>query len=413
MDAVNLGSESLYRFALATSNKGVVTLAWQEDGRLGRLVLSELDPDSWHWSKPEIVASSLDKPMRVSDDIAIAYDGLGRLLVAWTSHLGNDSHNRWRSLVVKERIRNVDGTWQPVRLIARYPRKEAKYVLGPGLTLSSGKRGFALGWYSSASSIEHQYPNVSGFRILDGNKWLPPVHVGAEGRPVRVALLDHQPPLAVWILPLEKKLLSASLRPDGKLGKPRVLGKADSFFATSSDAKQAVAAWNYDYDTWASAWNGRRWTKPKDLGRGGSDSSAFAPIATAVARGRAAVAWQTGGAGSFSLLQRDAWTKAAPFASPPETKGSGAANVGAVALSSGELVLLGIDEYLGVAHLPLRGKATNKNFSIKVGGSQVLASAGGLRAAAFAWEADLGWESSPELHIFVWVYRPPSASRIK
>lgn len=405
LDATNLGSGSI-EFAIASSDKGVVALAWLRDDQL---VSSELEPSSWHWSKPEVLATSLDETPGVPDDIALAYDGSDRLLVAWASGLGNDRHGHRRGIGVNARIRDADGNWQPARLVARYPSKEARYVVGAGLTLSSGKRGFALGWYSRLSSGTDRHPNVSGFRIFDGNRWLPPVRVGAEGLPVRVELLDGQPPLALWILPLEKKLLAASLLSDGKLDKPRVLAQADSFLTTSSDAREAVAAWSYNKKTWASVWSGHSWAKPKYLGDNSAYGEFFAPLATVVARERAAVAWRIGGftgGGSYSLLRPNTWAASSPSAFPA-AHGFRAENIEAVGLASGELALLGIDSgHLGVVHLPLSGRARTEQFSIKTGTSQVLASASGARAVAFAWEADLGSKSSPKPHIFVWVYRP-------
>jgi hypothetical protein len=402
MDARSFESSVLYEFTMAASNQGETTLVWVQDGQLET---SDLPPNSWSWSKPEVVASSIFAGGQVPAPVAAAYDSSGRLLVAWTTLIGNVHERRHPGIGIMERLRAANGKWQPARLIAQLPKKGVQDVGAAGLTLAGGKNGFALGWYEY---IGVGNPNVSGFRILQGEKWLPPVVVGAEGSPVQVELFDKGQPQALWTLPIEKKLMYASLRPDGKLGKPRVLADADSFLTASSDSNQTVAAWSYKNETWASVWNGHRWASPKRLGNNASSIGDFSPITAAIVGGRSVVAWRTGdfsGGASYSLWQKGGWRKGSR--SFPISGSFGPEDLEAFAFPSGEITLVGINSYtLEAIHLSPSGRTKITQISIKPrNGTNILGSASGGDAAALVWETDLGWNPGEDQHLFAWVYR--------
>jgi hypothetical protein len=384
------------RFKLATSNAGVVTLAWINGADLK---VTDLRPNTWDWSKPEVVAASVDQPVREPDDVALAYDGSGRLLVAWTVNRGNDHRGRWRGIGVKERIRSASGNWQPSRMIALYPKGAVRHVEWAGLTLSSGKRSFALGWYADLTDQRNRFPNVSGFRILKGDDWQPVVRIGAEGSPVQVQLFEGEDPQALWILPGEKRLMHASVRPDGTLGKPQVLANADWSLSTAFDSNQAVAGWEYDDQAWASVWDGRRWTKPKMLGDWNDDSAAVSPIATAFSRGRASVFWGAGWA--YSLWEHGEWGRTRLL-----SQHDSGWDVSAGALDSGEIVFSALGHRFNVVHLYRSGNRTPRSYPADQN-SQYEASTSSAKAVAHAWEEVVyRGEDYPIAHLYVWVYRP-------
>jgi len=365
-------------FRLAASDKGVVTLAWIDNDHLK---VTDLLPNTWDWSMPEVAATSSDWMGQPPEDMAIDYDRSGRLLVTWTTFLSD-------GLGVKERLRGADGNWQPAKTIARLPGKEVREVRGVHLALSSGKRSFAIGWYA-------------GFRILKGNDWQPTARVGGEGSPVQVQLFEGEDPQALWILPNEKKLMHASVRPDGTLGKPRVLANADWSLSTAFDSSQAVAGWEYDDQAWASVWDGSRWTKPKMLGDWDNDSAAVSPIATAVSRGRVSVFW--GATWRYSVWQRRVWARPISLA-----RGDYGWDVAAGALGSGEMVFSALSgSRLNVAHLYRSGKRTSRKYPADPGGGLYEESASSARAVAHAWENEVEQTyDGPILHLFIWVYRP-------
>jgi hypothetical protein len=252
---------------------------------------------------------------------------------------------------------------------------------------------------------------MSGFRILQGDTWLPPVLV-KEGQPVQVQLLDSGSPQALWVLPIENKLMYAAVLSNGKLGKARVLGKAWDSLVSSSDSSQAVAGWYYNHNAWASVWNGRRWTKPKKLGDWYDDSGALSPIATAISRGRAAVVWTEGWA--YALWQHGKWTRT--YSLPPTNLPStnwgaiGGWGVNAASLASGDIFLAGYGGDIPIVHIRPSGRRTLRRYPINQGGDidPHQASASSARAAALAWSSDVGG-STPDTvvdHLFVWVYRP-------
>jgi hypothetical protein len=387
---MDLGDLGGYPRAVAVSDQGKVTLAAARAE--GEIEVDDLQPDSWSWSEPEDMWSSVDVGDE-SDDIVAAYDGSGRLLVAWTDGtkvegLLRAANGKWRK-------------WQRARLIVQLPKKG----VAAGLTLVGGKNGFALGWYDEVGNR-----NVSGFRILRGNKWLPTTQVGAEGSPVQVELFDNRPSMALWILPVEQKLMYASLLPNGKLGKPRVLADANGFLATSFDSSQAIAAWDYKNETWATIWNGRGWIARKRLGKNASGYEGFSPIAAVISRGRAAVAWRTGyfqGGASYSFWQDGRW-KVGSGATFPATGATGAGDLDALALPSGEIALLGMSSYTLIAeHSQLNGEERRKQFSIETGGLGTPASASAGGTAVLVWEGSVQASlDTTEQHLFAWVYRP-------
>lgn len=405
-DVVGLGNDTLGHFAIASSRRGTVAAVWERDSGSSndaRLQLSELEPGSWRWSKPETVVTGTEGDHGMAADLVIGYDGLGRLLVAWAADLGR-GHNgkRWG---VKARIRSATGEWKQERLIARLPDKEASGVESPGLKLSTGAKGFALSWYARTWVEGHAYPNVSGYRILRENRWSAPVNLGADGVPLLLELPDKGQPLVLWMQPPERRLVFASIRLDGRLGKIRTLAKGNSysaFLTTCSFGNRIAAAWVYQHNTWASIWNGRRWSRPARFGEnGGAEGS----IAVAITRDRAAVTWinagQNGVGGSYSLESDGVWSPPTPL-----TPDSNAVEVGAGGLTSGELILLGSGyPDLEVAHLPSSGEASYERFEAPVDVQRPFFAAS-PRAVAFAREHDSGWESKPDPHIFVWVYRP-------
>jgi len=270
------------------------------------------------------------------------------------------------------------------------PKNRVQDVGAAGLTLVGGKDGFALGWYAYEAKDN---PNVSGFRILQGKKWLPPTYVGAGGQPVQVQLLDDQPARALWIPLNESKLMYASVRPDGKLGRPEVLAKAVGSLSTSFDSHQAVAAWDYNGGVWASVLNRSHWTEPKKLG------SWRTAAVTAISRRRATVSW---GNWTYSLWQRGTWTRPSSL-----TQSDSEIVVGAGALGSGEIVLADFGDQLNALHLPAPGRRTLTEHSITSPfSSQNESWASSAKAVAFGWEADLGWNPGEDQHLYVWVYRP-------
>ncbi|MGA9761714.1 MAG: hypothetical protein WBQ14_04765 [Gaiellaceae bacterium] len=383
-------------FGLAASGNGTVALAWIDGS--GHLNLSELKPDTWHWSKPEVIASSDSWPADQPEQIPLAYDGSGRLLVAWTTV---QERNGPSDSVVTARIREADGKWEPAEKIARGQ--------ADGINVSSGKRSFALGWYNtsigSGDTNAVAFPNVSGFRILKGSRWLPSVHVGAEGEPIEVQFVDHGRPFALWTLPIERKLMYASLQANGTLSKPRKLSNSGGSFSASFDANQAVAGWYYNHHAWASVWNGRTWTKPKKLGQWSDDSGARSPIATTISRGRAAVVWTEGWA--YALWQHGEWTRT--YSMPSTNWGAiGGWGVNAASLRSSDIFLAGFGGVLQIVHARPAGGRTLRHYPINEGGyiESGQASASSARAVALAWSSDIGgFGDNPNEHLFVWVYR--------
>ena len=222
--------------------------------------------------------------------------------------------------------------------------------------------------------------------------------------------LEHRPPIALWILPSERKLVSATVGPDGKLGQEQAVGPADSFSNTSSDGDRMVAACLFDNGIWANNWNdGGGWSRPVRLGYK-PDTDRVTPLAVVTVGRRAAAIWRSRtfeGGGSFSQQRGGTWTKASSIASTAlYGEQSTAQNFGAARLTSGEMVLLGVgSDYLEVLHIPSAGRPYWERSSIEGGGNPAPAAGGG--AAAFAWEASLGeWEPGTDQHLFVWVYRP-------
>jgi hypothetical protein len=102
---MDLGDFGGVPFSIAASDQGSVTVVAADDW----LEVSDLRPNSWSWSKPERVAPAGDLDIRDPDPLAAAYDGSGRLLVAWTIALGT-KHPR---IGFEERLRAADGKWQP------------------------------------------------------------------------------------------------------------------------------------------------------------------------------------------------------------------------------------------------------------------------------------------------------------
>jgi hypothetical protein len=389
-------------FGLAASANGTLALAWIDGS--GHLKVSELKPDTWHWSKPEVIASiALDYWPVTEQQVPLAYDGLGRLLVAWPN--GQAKHGLYTD--VEARVREADGKWEPARTLNRGQ--------ADGINVSSGKRSFAVGWYDASFGIvtnrkEVKFRDISGFRILRGNKWLSPVRV-KEGQPVEVQLLGGRSPQALWILPAEKKLMDAPVLHNGKLGKARSLGKAWDCLVSASDSGQIVAGWYYNHGAWASVWSGASWTKPKNLGQWPDDSGARSPIATTASRGRAAVVWTEGWA--YALWQHGKWSRkySLPPTDLPSTNwgASGGWGVNAVSLHSGDIFLAGFGGVLQIVHTRASGRRTLQHYPINEGGNieSGQASASSARAVALAWSSDIGgFGDNPDEHLFVWVYRP-------
>ncbi len=396
-EVVNLKSGQLFEaFAIAASPLGNVALAWEPYYVGHELQLKELSAASWHWSDAETIASVKGSAGPLTD-VALGYDGSSRLLVAWSVNLGQGRHgNRWG---VKARLRDSEGNWQPERLIANLPEKDSGSAASLELKVASGRKGFAVSWSAESS--------VSGFRVLDHNRWIPAVYL--KGDTPAVSLLDTGTPLALWIQQ-DGKLVYASSRQDGSLNKPRTLARADSSLATSSFGNYVGAAWLFDHYTWASVWNGRRWSQPQRLGAYGEEGQS---LAVAVTRGRTAVVWirpgfDSGGSYALEEHRRGAlgnWT--APSTLSPYTTAS---SVWAGGFASGELVLLGsrgVRAQLEIAHLRPSGKTENDTFPINARpDGEVFAVSSGV--VAYAWEED----PDPDLNAYqgssiqVWVYRP-------
>ncbi len=389
-DVVNTGPAFLHPFAVATSPEGKVALVWQQENELK---LSELNPGSSEWSKPQRIVELFTGEQ--TSALVLGYDGTGRLLVAWDESIGVDDLGRWRGWAVRTQLRDADGRWQRPQSIARLRTHPS-----PRFSLSTREDSFVISWYPIDVAAENR--DWAGFRILDGSQWLPRVEVENDG-PLRVELLEGRPPLVLWINIPRSEVLSAVLRKDRTLGEPQVIGEGSGPLSTASDGEYVVAAWVDDGFASASVWDGRDWTQAMRFADHRTDVDRVEPLATAIGKERAAVVWFSGYRAFFSINAGRAWTRPRDLSSAMSSGGE-LSNVGAGTLPSGETVLLGLGgETLELARVLPSNKIRNTSYSVREAGNPVPASSGS--GVAFAWEADLGWESHPEYHIFVWVTR--------
>ncbi len=407
-EVVSLSEFALRNYAIAASPQGKVALVWEkDDGAKAELQLSELEPGSSHWSRPVIIATSVGV---MATDLALSYDGLGRLLVAWSTKL--DPKRYGTGWGVRAALRDRSGRWQPARLVARLPRKESEYIALAVINISSGKEGFAVSWNAEGSNAgaKTDYPNVSGFRILAGNRWSSPVMVGAGGEPLFVSLLDNQLPRVLWIDPLERKLLLASLRSDGGISKPKALARADWSLTIISHGNEIVAGWTYNYRGCAGIWNAGRWESAPCLADNTYEESNDSPIGLASSHGRVGAVWvntsEDKGA-SYSVEENGRWSKPASL----QPSGSTAFYVAATGLPSGELILLGTDgDSLEIAHLPTSGHPSFERENVERVSTwanvyEQLVFAMSPRVIAMVREEKDGPENDQTKHLVVWVRR--------
>lgn len=417
MDVVDLSHPLIRGFAIAASPHGDVALLW-EPYSTDRLQLKELPGTSWHWSEEETVVSAekestsrsgSETALELSPEggIAVGYDGLGRLLVAWAVDLGlGPQGKRWG---IKARLRDATGNWQQERLVVRLPEKESGGAASLNLELTGGKRSIALSWSAGSAVSDRPSPDLSGFRILQGDEWLPLVYI-RQGVPV-VTFPDKSAPMVMWIRE-DGQIVHSFMRDDGSLDEQHVLAKADGFLTAVSSGNYTVAAWIYNFHTWASVWNGDRWSRPKRLGENGEDGGSH-PIAVAITAKQSAVTWigTPNSRGLYALEQHGRnlygnWTHPRPLV--PESR---ACDVGAGVSVLGEFVLFGSEcsgSELEIAHVSASNRAEydvlpfDGHFRLQAFASN----SGHTGAHAFAWELDSGPESNPKPHLHVWVYRP-------
>ena len=149
-------------YCLRLGEQGTVDLAWVQGHNL---FLTELASRSWDWSEPKMLAS-FDPRYRSADDVALAYDDSGRLLVAWTTTLDSGA-----GIGVDSRVREPSGKWRRARTITRLPEDSVQHhIRWTHLALSSGKESFALGWYAEQAGglVVGKFPAFASSSDEDG-----------------------------------------------------------------------------------------------------------------------------------------------------------------------------------------------------------------------------------------------------
>lgn len=385
-------------YAVASSAQGDVALAFETGGEIK---LQELPASSGSWTKPFTVTpretgESTGQPL--GGDPALAYDDSGRLLVAWIAspdpQLGCD---RWQ---IEAQLREANGHWQPKKLVARPPESQCPGALDY-FQISSGERSFALSW-------------PSGLLILDGDEWRAVNSVDTTYAPPSIEYLADDRALALWRKP-GGTIISAPLTVSGRLGKEQTLADKAGDLTVASSPTRAIAAWTRGLRIWARIWSHGRWGETKRLVLSGDDSPLSHPIAVAITRDRAVVAWaQRGGwvddwgSSQYVLEKQGRWSDPASLSLSPQSAGSAQA----AALSSGEIVILGPDrlgDSAGLIHIPAFGKVERSRFDLlrSMEMSRRDAFTAGPRAVVLARQVNESpLEDGEDPHLLVWVYRP-------
>jgi len=389
-DIASSDGQTFGDYAVASSAQGDVALAFETGGEIK---LQELPASSGSWTKPfPLTPNATERASEgalYGDRPALAYDGSGRLLVAWTASPDPDLFCDGHHWQIEAQLREPDGRWQPKKLIAPLPEGVCGVGVPNALQLSGGEHDFALSW-------------PSRLRILDGNRWSPSVSVDTPYAPPSVEFLADDRALALWRKP-DGTIVSAPLTVSGRLGKEETLADKASDLTVASSPTRAIAAWTRGSRIWARIWSHGKWGETKRLVLNGSDQPQS--IAVAITRRRAVVAWAQGGewasSGYVSKKQGD-WSSPARLLPYGELADS----VRAAALDSGEIVVLGPRlDGMEVVHIPASGKIERSHLDFLWGRWDVFSA--GSKAAVLARQVNESpWENGEDPHLLVWVYRP-------
>jgi len=394
-DIASPDGHSFGSYAVASSAQGDVALAWRAASS-GDIELQELPSSTGTWTKSHSINPLAAKANSAVGGLALAYDGSGRLLVAWTVSFiepgAGCNGYRWE---VEARLREASGKWQSQGLVARVPEGVCSIGSLYGLQLSAERNSFAVGW-------------PSGLRILDGDSWGPPMPVDTPYAPPSIEFFADDGALALWRQP-DGTITSAPVTAEGRLGKKEVLADKATNLTVASSPTRAIAAWTRGSRIWARIWSHGKWGETKRLVLNGSDRPYS--IAVAITRKKAVVAWAERGGGSigstssgYVLEKQGSWSKPAQLLPHGELADS----VRASALRSGEIVVLGprLDRVY-LAQNPVSGTVRRGRFDLPRAMSLGDAFSAGSRAVILARQVN----ESPSLdgedpHLLVWVYRP-------